>query len=159
MPVDVADWILAVLESTHSIIFCCWPAEIPGFVFYRAQQTLAPLGKRLKGRHQRSASRQALGGSRRLEALGPAPAPLGKRLECLGTAAAPLGKRLEAPSASWQALRGSRHRPSASRQALGDPNRPIRETRQQLFCSANVAVIYYPRLTTARLANAGRASA
>ena len=81
MPVDVADWILAVLESTHPIIFCCWPAEIPGFVFYRAQQTLAPLGKRLKGRHQPSASRQALGGSRRLEALGTAPAPLGKRLE------------------------------------------------------------------------------
>ena len=49
MPVDVADWILAVLESTHPIIFCCWPAEIPGFVFYRAQQTLAPLGKRLEG--------------------------------------------------------------------------------------------------------------
>ena len=101
MPVDVADWILAVLESTHPIIFCCWPAEIPGFVFYRAQQTLAPLGKRLKGRHQ----------------------------------------------------------PSASRQALGDPNWPIREARQQLFCSANVGAIYYPRLTTARLANAGRASA
>ena len=95
MPVDVADWILAVLESTHPIIFCCWPAEIPGFVFYRAQQTLAPLGKRLKGRHQPSASRQALGGSRRLEALGTAPAPLGKRLESLGTAPAPLGKRFE----------------------------------------------------------------
>ena len=60
-----------------------------------AQQTLAPLGKRLKGRHQPSASRQALGGSRRLEALGTAPAPLGKRLESLGTAPAPLGKRLE----------------------------------------------------------------
>ena len=115
MPVDVADWILAVLESTHPIIFCCWPAEIPGFVFYRAQQTLAPLGKRLKGRHQPSASRQALG--------------------------------------------GSRHCPSASRQALGDPNWPIREARQQLFCSANVGAIYYPRLTTARLANAGRAAA
>ena len=95
MPVDVADWILAVLESTHPIIFCCWPVEIPGFVFYRAQQTLAPLGKRLKGRHQPSASRQAPGGSRRLEALGTAPAPLGKRLESLGTAPAPLGKRLE----------------------------------------------------------------
>ena len=90
MPVDVADWILAVLESTHPIIFCCWPAEIPGFVFYRAQQTLAPLGKRLEALGTAPAP---LG--KRLESLGTAPAPLGKRLEGLGTVPAPLGKRLE----------------------------------------------------------------
>ena len=141
MPVDVADWILAVLESTHPIIFCCWPAEIPGFVFYRAQQILEPLGKRLKGRHQ--PTRQALGSSRH-------------RPSASWQA---LGESRHRPSASRQALGGSRHRPSASRQALGDPNWPIREARQQLFCSANVGAIYYPRLTTARLANAGRASA
>ena len=148
MPVDVADWILAVLESTHPIIFCCWPAEIPGFVFYRAQQTLAPLGKRLKGRHRPSASRQALEGSTPTQ-----------RLSASAWRVSALGGSRHRPSASWQALGESRHRPSASRQVLGDPNWPNREARQQLFCSANVGAIYYPRLTTARLANAGRASA
>ena len=136
MPVDVADWILAVLESTHPIIFCCWPAEIPGFVFYRAL-TADP-----------SASRQALEGSTPTQ-----------RLSASAWRVSALGGSRHRPSASWQALGESRHRPSASRQALGDPNWPIREARQQLFCSANVGAIYYPRLTTARLANAGRASA
>ena len=75
-------------------------------------------------------------------------APLGKRLEGLGAwrVSAPT-QRLSASAWRVSAV-GSRHRPSASWQALGDPNWSIREARQQLFCSANVGAIYYPRLTT-----------